>query len=188
MKKLFIISIFLFLIIFVTHGLRGQNGEPLRVGTAAPIFSLYDQYDNEFKLENSKGNVVILLIGDRFAREKLANWGKAVGKEFGNRVKIVFIISMPYMPPFLRGWIKAKFKGEDNADNKKNDSVLIDWGGKIFEMYESVEKTANLILIDRQGILTDIERGEIKPECKEKLFKSIELILDRQEHLPDQDR
>jgi len=151
-----------------------QNADSLQIGARAPLFSLHDQYDEDFILENRRDKALILLIGDYQAREELSLWAKEITDKYSPKVKCIFIISFPDVPFFLKGWIKGKFKNNDTDNKNRNDSVLIDWGGKVFRLYESTKKNANLILIDDKGFIQGIERGTVSPENKKRLFSAID--------------
>jgi hypothetical protein len=154
-----------------------QNPGSLQIGTRAPQFSLKDQYDVDFILENNQDQALILLIGDHQAREELSSWAKEMTNKYPQKIKVIFIISFPDMPFFLKAWVKGEFKNNNSDNKEKNDSVFIDWGGTVFKLYESVKKNANVILIDSNGFTRGIERGKISPENKTRLFQAIERLL-----------
>ncbi len=151
-----------------------QNADSLQIGAKAPLFSLQDQYDEDFVFENSRDKALILFIGDHQAREELSQWAKEITNEYSQKVKCIFIISFPDIPFFLKGWIKGKFKNNDTNNKNRTDSVLLDWGGKVLRSYKCTKKNANLILIDDKGIIQGIERGEVSPENKKRLFGAID--------------
>ena len=179
MKKLFMTSMIFFLCSFYSFTLGEKTEESVQVGYSAPLFSLRDQYDSKFGLEKHRGSIIILFIGNRYAREDLRYWGTEITNIYGEKIRYIYIISMPNVPFFLKGWIKGKFKGKNEDTEEKKGSVLLDWGGVIFKKYTSIEKSANIILIDREGIIRNIERGKTTSESKERLFKSIGDILSK---------
>jgi hypothetical protein len=157
-----------------------QNADSLQIGAKAPLFSLQDQYDEDFVLENSRNEALILLIGDHQAREELSQWAKEITNECSQKVKCIFIISFPDIPFFLKGWIKGKFKNDDTNNKNRSDSVFLDWGGKVFRLYESTKKNANLILIDEKSFIHGIERGKVSLENKKRLFNAIDNLFKSQ--------
>lgn len=157
-----------------------QNADSLRIGTMSPLFSLPDQYDEKFVLENGRGQTLILLIGDHHAREELAQWAKEITDQYTQKVRCVFIISFPDVPFFLKGWIKGKFKNNESENKNRQDRVLLDWGGKVFCLYDAIQKNANIILIDDKGFIRGIERGMISPENRQRLFIAIDNLFKTQ--------
>lgn len=154
-----------------------KNVDSLQIGAKAPLFSLQDQYDEEFVLANCREKVLILFIGDHQSREELSLWAKEITNEYSQKVNCIFSISFPDVPFFLKGWIKGKFKNHDANNENRTDSVLLDWGGKVFQSYNCTKKTANLFLIDDRGVIQGIERGQVSVENKKRLFSAIDNLF-----------
>jgi len=157
-----------------------QNADSLQIGARAPSFSLQDQYDEDFIFENRRNKALILLIGDHQAREELSQWAKEITDKYSQKVQCIFIISFPDVPFFLKAWIKGKFKNNDTDNKNRSDSVFLDWGGKVFRLYESTKKNANLILIDNKGFIQGIERGKVSLENKQRFFSAIDDLFKSQ--------
>ena len=157
-----------------------QHLDSLQVGTTAPQFSLKDQYDDEFILNNNQDQNLVILIGDRHARGELSRWAKEIAAKFSQNVKIIFIISFPEMPFFLKGWVKNKFKRNSPGNNEKKDRVFIDWAAKVFNQYDCIEKTANIFVIDSKGIIRGIERGLMSDEKIKRVSDAIDRLLKEQ--------
>ncbi len=149
-----------------------------KVGAPAPDFVLKDQYDQEFKLSQRRGTVLLIIYGDREGSSLIDNWARAVREKYTQeRVKIVPIISFEGVVPWLlRGYAKGKFRGTTPQGQPKS-AKLLDWDGALTRQYGSREKLANVYLIDAQGVLQYAAAGKGLTQETEPLRQAIERVL-----------
>ena len=134
-------------------GTAMSGPQTLSPGSAAPDFTLKDQFDHETKLSDYKGQNVLIIAWDRTGNDYMANWMKAVRKQYPggpNRVvTIVFLASYKGAPGFLQDNIKHKF--QTTSDGRKNGPILLDWSGDFAKVYGFKDDLTNVYLIDANG-------------------------------------
>ena len=131
------------------------SSDEAKVGELAPDFWLKDQWEEFFKLSNLRGQVVLLVYGDRGGAQFNGNWAKAVREKYnsgGNeRVKIVPIANLSAVPRPFRGYAKGKFQVVNEGTRAR--PVLLDWEGGVAKLYGFQEGVSNVYLINRDGVL-----------------------------------
>ncbi|MBM3242333.1 hypothetical protein FJZ31_39200 [Candidatus Poribacteria bacterium] len=135
------------------------------IGINAPDFALQDAEDKDYKLKEMKGNVVILIMGNRQTRKETDKWAEAIKKDYAKDEKPalkrsegfdgklreglkIFMIadmrSVPWFIPkgFIKGWLKK---------DKPPAPLLLDWDGKTHFAYATQEKKPNIFIISKVG-------------------------------------
>ncbi|MDQ1316704.1 MAG: Redoxin protein [Candidatus Poribacteria bacterium] len=149
---LIIISIFLFNPSAFSE--KSDKKEQLKIGNQAPKFVLKDADNKEYSLDKiiskDKGDVqvLILLIGDQTTRKSGNKWAKELDKLYKGKKEIsIFMIADLRGLPFYvtESMVKWGTKRE-----KLPVPILLDWNGKINELYKTRKGEPNLYVIDRE--------------------------------------
>ena len=149
-----------------------QVDEPLQVGEEAPDFTLQDAEDQEHALQKMRGKVVFLIMGHRKIREEDNKWGHAFQKDYqeNDRVIAYIVADMRSVPGFMpKGFIKKQLKKD-----KPPVTLLLDWKGKVHQVYRTEKEKPNLYIIDPQGKLA----FQIKSNFDEETYQKLKAVID----------
>jgi hypothetical protein len=141
-----------------------------KIGSPAPDLVLKDQFDKEFRVSASRGQVLVLVCGDREGSNYTGAWTEAVTKKFERSgslpLRIVPIANLSGVPSFLQSFVKKRFVGPDPATQPRLP-ILLDWEGDLERLYGFAEGLANVYLIDRAGTLQFSGSGKgTEPETR----------------------
>ncbi len=140
--------------IFVLVAVIGVAAQTTAIGSKVPDLALKDQYDHEAKLSDYKGQLILLVCGDRTGNQYMNNWTKEVRKQFPGPNRIVTILpiaNLKSVPGLLQGWVKGKFL-KQTPDGKPNGPVLLDWKGDVARVFGFHDSVANVYLVDAAGV------------------------------------
>ena len=146
--------------------------EPLQVGKDAPDFTLQDAEDQEHALKKMRGKVVFLIMGNRKIREEDDKWGYAFQQDYrGNDQVVAYIIAdMRSVPAFVpKGFVKRQLKKD-----KPPVTLLLDWKGKVHQMYRTEKEKPNLYIIDPEGKLA----FQIKSDFDKETYQKLKAVID----------
>jgi hypothetical protein len=128
-------------------------GSSATVGSAAPDFSINDQYDHPIQLSSYRGKSVLIIYGDRKGSDYMGVWLQAVRPELrAAGVKIIQAANLKTVPGFMEGFVKRKFLGK-TTNGQPSPPVILDWNGQIASAYGFRDSVTNVYLIDGRGIL-----------------------------------
>lgn len=181
MKSLFLINKVksLSLILFLLFGLLNvqpniaavKNEYNPAADRKAANFTLEDQFGNKTSVQFPASKVVVLVFGDREGSEQVEGWVRPLYNKFGNRIFIFGIAELSAVPwvarPIVRGIIKSK----------SENSIMLDWSGKIARSYGCEKKKANVFVINRDGVVKVEKRGAATPGELRNLYAAIEGVL-----------
>ena len=140
----------------------------LKIGDTAPKFTLKNPDDNEYNLDNIIGKgktstqVLILIIGNRHTRENGNKWLKELDKLYHeqNNVEIFMVADLRGLPFFVtESLIKWGTKRE-----RLPRPVLLDWEGKVNDLYKTEQGKSNLFVIDNTGKIRYIFVGKFNKD------------------------
>jgi hypothetical protein len=151
------------LIVFLV--LSGQPGR-VQPGFQAPDFCLEDQQGRQFTLSLQKGRILVLLAGDRAGSELNHAWGRALAQRYGQAITIIGIADTRGVPFFLKDRVRKSFR-------KEKVRMLLDWEGRAFETYAFLPGTANVVVVDRNGIIRDLHAGGPGNGAGERIMRAI---------------
>jgi len=173
---LIIILIFLFTTIAFCEKL--EEKEHLKIGEQAPKFILKDADDKEHRfdkiLAKDKGDaqILILVIGDPKTRKSGNSWAKELDKLYKEKkeISIYMIADLRGLPFFAtESMVKWGTKRE-----KLPVPILLDWDGKISELYKTQRGESNLFIIDKDGKIRHYFAGQYKSENLKNLQAKIQ--------------
>jgi hypothetical protein len=152
---------------------KPKGKEELKIGDPAPKFTLKDADDKDYSLElllsKEDGSVdaVILIMGDRSARKQGDEWAIELDKLYGKRKEIVILMvaDLRGLPFFVtEGMVKWGVKRE-----KIPVPILLDWGGKVNQLYKTQKGKPDLFVIDSDGKVSYHQVGSYSDELVEKV-------------------
>ncbi|MFN3480224.1 MAG: YtfJ family protein [Thermodesulfovibrionales bacterium] len=155
------------MLLFIFFPIGVESGQSIALNTKAPDFSLKDQYDRTFNLREFEGQVVVLIASDKEGSAQNHLWGRKIRERYGNKIIIIGMADLRSVPFFLKNKIKEDFKKDDN-------SILLDWSGKVFDAYELAKKVSNIIVIDKKGYVRFTYSGSATKEAVNCLFEAID--------------
>ncbi len=132
----------------------------------APAFQLTDQFGNAQNLSALNGRLVVLLASDKKGEEQCRAWGLFLKGAYGDRLEIVRIADVGPVPSLFRGAIRNDLKRDPAA-------ILLDWDGLVFKSYAFKQATANVALIDRNGLIRFLHSGPVEREACDRLRKAV---------------
>ena len=142
----------------------------LFVGTAAFAqesalisFKIKDQFNKVHTDEECRGNVLVIIGGDKGGAEFSGQWGRAIreslaGEVAFDEIKFLRYADMRGVPFFLRGMVKGKFPREEEF------WVLLDWKGHMAKAYEFQSDETNIVVFSREGQLSHQAHGRVPDE------------------------
>lgn len=137
----------------------------------AANFTLEDQFGNKTSVQFPSSKVVVLVFGDREGSEQVEGWVRPLYNRFKDRIFIFGIAELSAVPwvarPIVRGIIKSK----------SENSIMLDWSGKIAKSYGCEKKKANVFVISKEGVIKIEKRGTASTGELQNLYSSIGAIL-----------
>lgn len=143
----------------------GSEKESLKPGDQAPKFVLRDAYDREYSLDmllNKEKKIIILIMGNRSVRKHNDRWAIELDRLYGKNegIAIFMIADLRGLPFFAtESVVKWGVKRE-----KPPVTLLLDWGGKVNELYNTQKGKSNLFIIDRSGKISYYNIGKYSSE------------------------
>lgn len=161
------------------------SGKPpekdLKVGDKAPKFILKDADDKEYSLdqflkrEKDPIKVLILIIGDRSTRESGNKWASEFNKlyEKNKDIAMLMIADLRGLPFFVtEGLVKWGVKQE-----KTPVTILLDWDGKVNQLYKTEKGKSNIVIINSKGIISMYHKENYSDEAFKKVTAKIQEII-----------
>ena len=122
-------------------------------GTLAPDFTLKDQNDQEIRLNQFRGENVLLFGFDKDSVDNGGTWLTLFLERYAEGLRILPIANGASMPFSARLFLKGKVKADaqDAAEEFNLSSFLLDWTGEVSRQYGMDLKITTIVLIDRAG-------------------------------------
>ncbi len=114
---------------------------------------LRDQFDVLQRLSFPATNVTVLAIADRKGSEEVDGWVAALKPLYAGAVDFRGVAYLAGVPEFLHAKVRARFQ------ETRQYPVMLDWSGKVCEQLCYERGTANILIIDRDGIIRARIRG-----------------------------
>ncbi|MBC8095210.1 MAG: hypothetical protein H7Y43_05315 [Akkermansiaceae bacterium] len=114
----------------------------------APVsLELRDQFDAPQKLSFPSTHVTLLTIADKQGSGQLEEWIAPVKKRFGSRIDIRGLADVSAVPRALRGLVLREFR------KLITYPVMMDWSGAAVKAFTHVPGQANVLVLNRQGVI-----------------------------------
>jgi len=134
-------------------------------------FELKDQYNQLNSYRFPKSKPTILVFGDRRGSDQIEGWVRPIWDRYQERVDQKGVAVLSAVPVFMRGIIRSMFK------SKVKYPVLLDWTGEVARAYTYQSGKANLVLIDRQGVILLRLTGPVTREGLQELYAQIDRLF-----------
>ena len=160
-----------------------EEEKGLKIGAEAPMFTLKDADDKEYSLESLlsaegvKG--AVLMIGDRKVREDANKWARKLHEIYGENKQVVLLMiaDLRDLPFFVtEGMVKWGTKRE-----KLPVAILLDWEGKVTQMYKAQKKKPNLFILSSDGKVLHYQIDKYSDEKLKKLTPKMQDLLKEEE-------
>lgn len=180
-KLIAILCITTILTLYASAEEKGEKEEGFKIGDPAPKFTLKDAYDKEHSLELMSGKdeeskrSVILIMGNRKIREEANKWAKELHKiyEKNEEVALLMVADLRGLPFFVtEGMVKWGTKRENLPI-----PIVLDWGGKINQLYKAKRSKPNLYIINKEGKVAFHQVGKHSEELIKKLQAKVQESL-----------
>lgn len=124
-----------------------------RTSAAAPVppparlasFALADQFGQTNHVEFPRDRPLLLLVGDRRGSEEVDAWIAPLKQRWGAIADLAGIADVSAAPRFLRGRI------QEGIRKQRPRPLLLDFDGKVTTPLRLSPRTANLLVVDRDG-------------------------------------
>jgi predicted transcriptional regulator len=169
---------FVLIMILCASFAHSEDKASLKMEDTAPKFALKDPDDNVYSLDSIIGKsktsaqALILIIGNRHTRENGNKWLKELDKLYHeqNNVEIFMVADLRGMPFFVtETLVKWGIKRE-----RLPRPVLLDWEGKVNDLYKTDPGKSNMFLIDNTGKIKYIFVGKFNKDELETLNAKIQ--------------
>jgi hypothetical protein len=136
------------------------------VGASAEL-TLQTQYDSVVSLAAYRGQVVLLLYGDRHGSRHMGTYGRGLREHWAVREETPFAVlsaaDLRAVPRPLRGFALRQFR-QQRKDGGRQGAVLLDWRGEIADLWGARAEVANVYVFGRDGRLRWRGGGMGRPE------------------------
>jgi len=153
------------------------------VGTPAPDFMLADQYDQRFRLREARGQIVLMVCGDRKGSRFMGHWIRPVNERLESdsasspSIRVVRIANLKGVPGILHGMVRGRFTGL-NTDGLRKPAILLDWKGVVAQAYGFTADATNVYLVDGEGLLRHVASGRGEAGEVEALIRALEIVIE----------
>ncbi len=122
--------------------------EPASGSTNAPsCIELRDQFDTLQRLSFPAAKVTVLTIADRKGSEEVDGWIAALKPGYAGRVDFRGLANVAGVPGLFQGRLRKKFQ------ETRKYPVMMDWSGAACAQFGYQREVANLLVIDRDGLI-----------------------------------
>ncbi len=128
------------------------------IGVQSRTFTLTDQYNHQHTITFPTNKPLVLMLGDRGGSEQIEPWVRELYRRYGDSIEIQGIAILRGVPGPIRAIIRSQLR------SRAPKSILLDWGGNVADMYQCQSGVCNVVVIDRQGRITMIVRGDVSAE------------------------
>ena len=124
-------------------GLAAGADEPTRLSP----FELTDQFGTTNRVEFPRSRPLLLLIGDRRGSEEVDAWIEPLKQRWSNLADLAGIADVSAAPRFVRGRIVEGIR------RQRPRPLMLDFEGQVTAPLHCTAKTANLLVVARDGRL-----------------------------------
>jgi hypothetical protein len=138
---------------------------------------LQTQYDSVVSLQAMRGNVVVLVYGDREGSRYMSSYVKAVRERWpaggADAVRLIEAADLRGVPGVMKGYAKSRFR-QPTSSGARRVPVVLDWRGDIARRFGATEKLANAYVLDEDGTFRWTDAGTGTPEQVAALLAAVE--------------
>jgi hypothetical protein len=131
----------------ITSGLTpgALAAAPLPPPAHLASFALADQFGQTNRVEFPRDRPLLLLVGDRRGSEEVDAWIAPLKQRWSTIADLAGIADVSAAPRFLRGRI------QEGIRKQRPRPLLLDFDGKVTTPLRLSPRTANLLVVDRDG-------------------------------------
>jgi hypothetical protein len=148
-------------------GVCGPAAAQVQPASHTADLVLQTQYDSVVSLQAMRGNVVVLVYGDREGSTYMSSYVKAVRERWpaggADAVRLVEAADLRGVPGVMKGYAKGRFR-QPTSSGSRRVPVVLDWRGDIARRFGATGKLANAYVLDGDGIFRWTDAGTGTPE------------------------
>lgn len=166
-----ILSIFIMSLLFTFQPINIFADPNIMIGDNIPDFVLEGADGTQYKLQQMKGKITILVMGPKKTEENNNKWIAILQQEFpeSESIEIFSIMDMRGIPFFISDdFVRGKVK---KMQPEQSVTLLMDWDQKVNELLGADKNQTDIFVISRDGVLIDHQIGAFSRE-KLKLLKN----------------
>lgn len=147
-------------------------GECNVLPTNAPAcIELRDQFDSPQKLSFPTTNITLLTIADKKGSAQVDGWIAALKPRCDGRIAIRGLADVGGAPGFVQGRIRKGFQ------ESRKYPVMLDWSGKVCAQFGYKKDEANILVLDRKGIILARFTGTATPGAVAAAVAALDKVL-----------
>lgn len=110
-------------------------------------FELSDQFGQLHRVEFPRARPILLLVGDRKGSEQVDAWVPWLKQQFGGKADILGLADVGGIPRIFRDRLANSIR------QKRTNPVMLDFESAVTPRLGCQRQTANLFLVDAQGLI-----------------------------------
>ncbi len=158
----------------------------LQTGAKAPYFRVQSGKNRVLTSHHVKGRVTIIFYESKDHVKRnwnlkafLLNLKKNHADKYQKEVSGLFIINCRRAWPFAKVWKVVMHR----SSLREGLTIYGDWSGKMYRDYQMKDNASNIVIIDKNGIVRYIVRGQLTP----RKTAGVKLLLSRLLKLTSED-
>jgi hypothetical protein len=136
----------------------GRDPSPEPAESTVPAFALKDQYGDPHQYRFPRESPGVIVFADRKGSSQLEAWIQGLHQRYESAIEIHGVAKLKGVPAFMRGMLRTIFR------NNLDYPVMIDWTGKVSDLYDYPGEVAMLCVVDPQGREQFRVKGPRDPE------------------------
>jgi predicted transcriptional regulator len=148
-----------------TVALALQTGEP------APSFDLKDQFGKLWKLADLKNNIVVIVAANQKSGRAMGPWVDNLKTKYEGKIRILGLLDLHDIFVLGRGIAKSRIRSETK------DPMMLDFNGDTGKAYQVSDKYPVVMVIDKKGIVRDVEKANYTQNAFKSAASAIESAL-----------
>ena len=177
-KSKFVITlIFMIGFLFAFQPITVFADPTIKIGGNIPDFELEGADGKQYKLEQMKGKIIILVMGPKKTEEINNKWIEMLQQAFpeSESTEIFSIMDMRGIPFFITdNFVRGKVR---EMQAVQTVTLLMDWDQKVNELLGADKDQADIFVISRDRVLLDHQVGDFSPEKLKKMVRELNANL-----------
>ena len=139
----------------------------IEVGEPAPTFQLEDQFGKDWDLADLKDSVVVVIAANDKSGRDMEPWVDNLKSSYGAKIQLLGLMDLHKVPGLARGIAKSRIRKETQ------DPLMLDFKGSVSKLYLVNSENPVVVVIDKNGIVKDIEKAEYSDSAYKKCTNAI---------------
>lgn len=124
----------------------------LEVGAGAPDFSLKDQFDKVWVLQNLKGTVIVIVAANKNSGRAMGPWVDKLKATYSGKIQLLGLLDLHDVPGIGRGIARSRIKDETK------DPMMLDFHGNTGKAYEVSSDYPVVVVIDKSSVVRSVQK------------------------------